>query len=113
MPKTIKKCQKVEKRHFGGSPRVQKSTNSRKTGKNCQKVTQKLIKKWSKRVKKGSKKGQKSAGKWVFGGQKSMVPGVREGQKMPFFDMGRVKNAKSMKNRQKVEKRHFGGSLRV
>jgi hypothetical protein len=92
MPKTIKKCQKVQKWHFGGSPTVQKPADSRKTGKNREKVNQKPIKKWSKSGQKGSKVCRK---KCHFGGQKSMVLGAWEGPKVPFFVMGGVKNVKN------------------
>ena len=55
---------------------VQKSADSRKTGKSHEKITQKLIKKWSKKRSKRAKSLQENG----FWGSKKHGPG---GQKVP------------------------------
>ena len=77
----MKNHQKVSKWHFGGSLVVQKSADSRKTGKNHEKASQKLIKKWPKRAKKGSK----VCRKMTFWGSKKHGPGGQKASKSALF----------------------------
>ena len=93
----MKNDQKVTKRHFGGSPTVQKSADSRKTGKNHEKVNQKLIKKWSK----SGQKGSKVCRKMTFWGSKKHGPGCPKVPKSAIFRHGEGQKRQKLSNPKK------------
>jgi hypothetical protein len=98
VPKIMKNRQKVAKRHFGGSPTVQKSTDSRKTVKNREKVNQKPIKK----VTKKHQNGPKVCRKMPFWGSKKHGPGCQKASKSALFghrEGQKCQNPKNSKSR--------------
>ena len=92
MQKIMKNDQKVTKRHFGGSPTVQKSADSRKTGKNRKKVNQKPIKKVTKKHQKGPKVCRKNA---ILGVKKAYLGVPKSIKKCHFRDTRRIKIVKN------------------
>jgi hypothetical protein len=97
----------MAKRHFGGSPTVQKSAGSRKTGKNHEKVNQKLIKKWSKTIKKGAKSLQEND---ILGVKKAWSRVSKSAKKCHFSSWGGSKTSKTVKS-QKTDSKKYNQKL--